>query len=223
MIYFISNNGVQKGPLTFEQLKEQEINNNTLVWKEGTSDWVKASEVEELVAILELMPPPVDAVLAGSALVDTDLEARNDTLGAEVRDDDAANEEAEAKGAKREVEEEKTPRKVIDNTRMFTHFLTFRGRSRRTEYWVSYVICGSFLRACHTLTTQGNSGWGAVMLIIGMYIYFSTGVRRCHDRGHSGFYILIPLYYIYLMFAGSVPGDNKYGNNPKGENFKKLY
>ena len=123
MIYFISNNGVQKGPLTFEQLKEQEINNNTLVWKEGTSDWVKASEVKELVAVLELMPPPVDAVLAGSALVDTDSEARNDTLGAEVRDDDAANEEAEALGAIREVEEEKTPRKVIDNTRMFSHFL----------------------------------------------------------------------------------------------------
>lgn len=220
MIYFISNNGVQKGPLTFEQLKEQEINNNTLVWKEGTSDWVKALEVEELVAVLELMPPPVDAVLAGSALVGTDSEARNDTLGAEVRDDDAANEEAEAKGAMREVEEEKTPRKVIDNTRMFSHFLTFRGRSRCAEYWIVRLVDKglSFAIDFDDLTV-----WMFLLIFFDMYVVLTTGVRRCHDRGHSGFYILIPLYAFYLLFAGSVPGDNKYGNNPKGENFKRLY
>lgn len=194
MNYFISNNGVQKGPLTFEQLKEQEINKDTLVWKEGTSDWVKASEVEELVPILELLPPPVDNIAKDNVTDETV------TKDAEVDD---------------------RGRKIVDNTKMFSHFLTFKGRSRRTEYIIVFVIMNSLCKVCAPMIEDDPAV--SLIIVAALYIFLSTAVRRCHDRGHSGFYILIPLYYIYLLWADSVPGTNKYGNNPKGEYFQRLY
>lgn len=63
-----------------------------MVWKEGTSDWVKASEVEELVPILELLPPPVDNI------------AKDDAADGTVTED---------------VEVDERGRKVVDNTKMF--------------------------------------------------------------------------------------------------------
>ncbi len=197
MNYFISNNGVQKGPLTLEQLKEQEINKDTLVWKEGTSDWVKASEVEELVPILELLPPQVD----------------------NIAKDDVADETVTV-----DAEVDERGRKVVDNTKMFSHFLTFKGRSRRTEYIIVFVIVNALFRVATPMLAEGDPTVGeSLALVAAFYIFLSTAVRRCHDRGHSGFYILIPLYYFYLLFADSVPGNNKYGNNPKGEYFQRLY
>lgn len=209
MIYFISNNGVQKGPLTFEQLMGEKINGETLIWKEGTSDWVKASEVEELVAVLELMPPPVDSASA----VSTQYE-KNNASEAETQDD------AEMQVGTPDEEGGNTQEKVIDNTRMFSHFLTFKGRSRRSEFWIVYMVDKglSLLLDFDDLTF-----WLYLLIIFDLYVILSTGVRRCHDRGHSGFYILIPFYALYLLFADSNPGDNKYGNNPKGVNFRALY
>lgn len=116
MNYFISNNGVQKGPLTFEQLKEQEINRDTLVWTDGTSDWVKASEVEELVPILELLPPPVK---------------------------NTAKEEMADRAVTEDAESDEYGRKFMDNTKMYSHCLTFKGRARRTEYWIM-MAAGNF-------------------------------------------------------------------------------
>lgn len=193
MIYFISNNGVQNGPLTFEQLKEQEINNKTLVWKEGTSDWVKASEVEELVAILELMPPPVDAV---SSVQDNEQEAV-----------DAANKVVQ--------------RKVIDNTKMFSHLFSFRGRSRCAEYVFINVL--SYVLTSMLFSVSDDNPILYVVFILLIWLCIAVGVRRCHDVGRTGFLILVPFFGIYLLFADSEPGDNKYGNNPKGVNFKGLY
>ena len=49
--YFYNLNDEQKGPISFEDLKNlissKEIKSNTLIWKEGLEDWIKASEAEE--------------------------------------------------------------------------------------------------------------------------------------------------------------------------------
>lgn len=218
MIYFISNNGVQKGPLTFEQLKGQKINKDTLVWKEGAPDWVKASEVEELVPILELMPPSVDTVSAVTANVEMASQVRNGERKVEVCNN-APNCEVEMLAKAPEVEKENIQKKLIDNTMTFSHFLTFKGRCRRTEYFMVSVLCYAIIGACAGMSLD-DTVFSVLLLLLISYVYISTAVRRCHDRGHSGFYILIPYYCLYLLFADSKPGDNKYGNNPKGIYFK---
>jgi uncharacterized membrane protein YhaH (DUF805 family) len=47
--------------------------------------------------------------------------------------------------------------------------------------------------------------------------YFSVGVRRMHDTGRSGWYLLIPIYGFILTITEGVNGENEYGADPKRE------
>ncbi|ARS36584.1 DUF4339 domain-containing protein [Pontibacter actiniarum] len=53
--YFITCNGVKKGPLTKEEMQQENINNETLVWYSGLSNWSKMSDLREFDDIL--IPP----------------------------------------------------------------------------------------------------------------------------------------------------------------------
>lgn len=48
----------QKGPFTHDELKNQHINRDTLVWYDGIPDWTKASNIEALKDIF-MTPPPI--------------------------------------------------------------------------------------------------------------------------------------------------------------------
>ena len=48
MEYFIAINGQQQGPFTVEALRGQHITPDTLVWAQGMSNWMPASQVSEL-------------------------------------------------------------------------------------------------------------------------------------------------------------------------------
>lgn len=51
--FIIDRNGQQAGPFSFDQLVQKAITPETLVWKQGMSDWTPAWKVEELKAVLE--------------------------------------------------------------------------------------------------------------------------------------------------------------------------
>ncbi len=53
MDFFIIENGQQVGPFTIAQLAERKITSETLVWKEGMTNWAPAWTVSELRYILE--------------------------------------------------------------------------------------------------------------------------------------------------------------------------
>lgn len=60
--YFYASNGQQAGPVSFEQLRalfaNRTVNKDSLVWKQGMSNWTALSEVEELKAFLGGNTPP---------------------------------------------------------------------------------------------------------------------------------------------------------------------
>jgi hypothetical protein len=65
-IYYIEINGKPKGPFTIEELKEIPITKESVVWKEGLPDWVKATEIEEINKLIKIpvepnkiIPPPL--------------------------------------------------------------------------------------------------------------------------------------------------------------------
>ena len=55
-----------------------------------------------------------------------------------------------------------------------------------------------------------------VMFIPLIWFLIAQGAKRCHDRGNSGWFQLIPFYGLWMLFADSITGENEYGPNPKG-------
>ncbi|HED33814.1 MAG TPA: SPFH domain-containing protein [Gammaproteobacteria bacterium] len=60
--YFVAINGVQTGPFTLDVFKQKiisdEIKRSSLVWTEGMPGWLKAQEVDELLALFAPIPSP---------------------------------------------------------------------------------------------------------------------------------------------------------------------
>jgi uncharacterized membrane protein YhaH (DUF805 family) len=46
----------------------------------------------------------------------------------------------------------------------------------------------------------------------------AVNIRRMHDVGKSGWYMLIPIYNIVLAATPGDIGENQYGSDPKKEN-----
>lgn len=108
-------------------------------------------------------------------------------------------------------------------------FADFNGRSRRKEYWT--FTLGSILAAIFFYvpallikTTNPSLALGliSVYALAAFIPSWSCGVRRLHDTGRSGFYLLLSfipivnLILIYILAIDSARGSNEYGPNPKG-------
>ena len=57
--YYYSLDENKIGPISLEQIRNLSISENTLVWKEGLTDWVKAKELPELIDYVSKEPPPL--------------------------------------------------------------------------------------------------------------------------------------------------------------------
>ena len=103
---------------------------------------------------------------------------------------------------------------------MFKAPFSFKGRIRRSEYGLSYIIYLATLYFIDFVTQEfGDVGEtiNLILIIPMLWFYIAQGAKRCHDRGNSGFYQIIPFYVFWMIFAESDFGKNKYGLNPKGE------
>jgi len=62
VMYYYATNGQQLGPVPFDKLKElfatRIINRDSLVWKQGLSEWTALKEIEELKTFLGGSTPP---------------------------------------------------------------------------------------------------------------------------------------------------------------------
>jgi hypothetical protein len=68
--YFYSNDNQKNGPYSFEELQNENIKKETLIWYEGMDDWTKASDLDEMTPILELKPPSFSEIKQDSTLVE---------------------------------------------------------------------------------------------------------------------------------------------------------
>ena len=103
---------------------------------------------------------------------------------------------------------------------MFKAPFSFKGRIRRTEFCLSYLIY--FIVAMilqFALLSQQSESIGLVYILVilpfGVFL-LAQGAKRCHDRGNSGWFQLIPFYVFWMFFADGERGINEYGLNPKG-------
>ena len=108
---------------------------------------------------------------------------------------------------------------------VFTQYVGFSGRARRSEFWYFYLftillsIVASIVQRAMT-----NSTNGIVTTIIGLAIilpYLAVAVRRLHDTSRSGWWLLIGLIpvvgtiILIVFWVQDSHGDNQYGPSPK--------
>lgn len=119
------------------------------------------------------------------------------------------------------------------------NYAIFSGRARRSEYWyfalfnlifaiVAMMLDKAFATSFTIQTTAGpiNLFYGYVYIIYALFVLLPSLailVRRLHDVGKSGWFVLITLiplvgsiWILVLLCTDSVPGKNQYGFNPKG-------
>lgn len=110
-------------------------------------------------------------------------------------------------------------KKVISN------YFNFNGRARRKEFWMFTLInliIYLVLFAIEFAITNSmliTSLYGLAMLIPSI----AVGIRRLHDTGKSGWFLLInlipflgALILIYFLAQEGNQGPNEYGADPKG-------
>lgn len=102
---------------------------------------------------------------------------------------------------------------------MFKNPFSFKGRIRRSEYAISYLIYFLPLLIMNNLVTESDSILMYIMLgiiLLSNWFFIAQTAKRCHDKSDSGWFQLIPFYILWLLVADSDPGENIYGPNPKG-------
>jgi uncharacterized membrane protein YhaH (DUF805 family) len=108
---------------------------------------------------------------------------------------------------------------------VLSKYADFRGRARRSEYWywtlaviLAYVVC-----VILTLASRPLGLILYILLALGALIPgLAVSVRRLHDTGRSGWWILIGLVplvgaiiLLVFMCTDSQPGSNAHGASPK--------
>lgn len=102
---------------------------------------------------------------------------------------------------------------------MFSRLFSFNGRIRRLEYGLTYLACCIWNVPMRAMSedqiSEGYAIFYLVTLLPILWIFFAQGAKRCHDRGNSGWYQLIPFYMLWMIFADGEKETNNYGVCPK--------
>jgi uncharacterized membrane protein YhaH (DUF805 family) len=109
-------------------------------------------------------------------------------------------------------------------------YADFSGRARRREYWffvLFNIIISIVLTVCDVVMGTYNAA-ASIGILTGIYTLavlipgIAVSVRRLHDTGRSGWWLLIVLVplvgaivLLIFMLIDSQPGQNAYGSSPK--------
>jgi uncharacterized membrane protein YhaH (DUF805 family) len=103
-------------------------------------------------------------------------------------------------------------------------YAVFQGRARRKEYWMFVlfnILAGILLLIIDIFI--GLFGMLSFIYSVGVIIpSLAVCVRRLHDTGRTGWWILIglipligPIVLLVFLCLDSKPEENQYGPNPK--------
>ena len=96
------------------------------------------------------------------------------------------------------------------------NYANFNGRASRQEYWMFILFNMLFTFGAGFL--DGLLGLGFVATIYSLAVFvpsIAAAVRRMHDVGKSGWFLLIPIYNFILAVSDSEPNQNSFGPSPK--------
>jgi uncharacterized membrane protein YhaH (DUF805 family) len=105
-------------------------------------------------------------------------------------------------------------------------FAQFTGRAGRAEYWW-FFLANLIVSLVLAALSRASVVFAILSVIYGLAVLIpsiAVGIRRLHDTGKSGWWILLALipfvgYIILLVFFAmeGTPGPNQYGPPPPAE------
>lgn len=103
------------------------------------------------------------------------------------------------------------------------NYVGFGGRARRKEYWMFTLINLIVLIVLYIIGAVIKTSIIGLLYELAVFLpSLAVGIRRLHDTGRSGWWLLIALVplvggIILLVFCATEgqPETNKYGPNPK--------
>jgi uncharacterized membrane protein YhaH (DUF805 family) len=102
--------------------------------------------------------------------------------------------------------------------KVLKNYATFSGRARRKEYWMfalfNIIFAFVFGFVCGLIGVPDLAQLYSLAILLPS---IAVGVRRMHDVGKSGWFILIPIYNLILACTEGAKGENEYGADPKAE------
>ena len=106
--------------------------------------------------------------------------------------------------------------------RVLKKYAVFSGRAHRKEYW-SFVVFSLLISFALGLVEGWLGLWSYTDESVLAFIYnlgilipcLAVGVRRVHDSDHSGWFVLVPFYNLYLVFIEGGRGTNRFGDDPQ--------
>ncbi|MEJ5964227.1 DUF805 domain-containing protein [Pedobacter immunditicola] len=232
--YFYVKDSQRFGPITIEDLKKVNITKETLVWFDGLTEWKAAIEIPDLEDLF------IVQVVSHSTSIE--VNKNNDLLIPKTEDlrrtvpqfiQEQSDENRLVKSEyddSAQVDEQNTPVDDFNETiptnpkqRMFASPFSFNGRIRRTEYWLTFVAVNLLFFVVEAMGGGSSSGDNNLLIFIifipAFWLMIAQNAKRCHDRGNSGWFQIIPFYGLWMAFAGGDPFGNEYGPNPKGQNY----
>ena len=97
-------------------------------------------------------------------------------------------------------------------------YAVFSGRAQRKEYWMFFLF--NMIVAFIVGFIAGTIRVPIISTIYSLAVLLpgiAVGVRRMHDVGKSGWFILIPIYNLILACTNGDNGANEYGPDPKND------
>lgn len=97
----------------------------------------------------------------------------------------------------------------------------FGGRMSQKKYCICYLSILAMLGIIYALLQSYPQSYfvagPALKVLSGLVGLLTIPMRifRAHDTGVSGWWILVPLYDLYLLLAPGNEGSNKYGSDPR--------
>lgn len=111
--------------------------------------------------------------------------------------------------------------------KVLQNYAVFSGRARRKEYWMFFLfniivsfMLGLVLGLVGALLGLGTTLSDTASILYGLGIFvpaLAVAVRRMHDLGRSGWWIIVPVANIVFLCMNGQPGENEFGPDPKAD------
>ena len=92
----------------------------------------------------------------------------------------------------------------------FQNYTNFKGRASRAEYWWWALFTVIFI----LLLSSINGSLGNLGSFVTFLPSIAVAIRRVHDVDRAGWFILVPLYNLYLVLQSGDSAENRFGPPP---------